>query len=281
MGVLNVGVNFRRSLIGFFILSSAGLTSPSTAHEFWISPQQGQVSVGDEIVGDLKVGIRLKGNSYPYLPNRFQSFKVFSNGSIEDVAGTVGDVPALNTTAKTNGLTVVAHQTIAFRATYNDAALFARYLTEEGLTEFAPIHRARGLPESGFAERYTRCAKLLVQVGPARSVDKDVAVGMPLELVAQNNPYKSGATELKVTLLWQGKPLANRQVTIFHDTNNVTKSKNKPEAARILATTDEAGRATIPLSGPGEYLLNAVQLEPVDDNPVKWQSHWATLGFKL
>ncbi len=77
---------------------------------------------------------------------------------------------------------------------------------------------------------------------------------------------------LPVTLIWQGAPVANRQINIFHDDGAVT---------RTTATTDETGRALIPLSGDGEYLLNAVVLRSVDDAPVAWASHWATLSFRL
>ena len=96
---------------------------------------------------------------------------------------------------------------------------------------------------------------------------------MKLELVAQTNPYKAGVKSLPVVLMWQGKPLANRQINIFHRRFGMT--------ARASAKTDETGRASILLSGQGEYLLNAVHLQAVEKADAVWQSHWATLSFKL
>ena len=93
---------------------------------------------------------------------------------------------------------MIAHHTIDFRVTYADWAVFRRYLADEGLDAFADLHRARGLPETGFAERYTRYAKALVQAGPADPADRDVRVGLPLELVAQANPYAAGVDALPV-----------------------------------------------------------------------------------
>ena len=256
---------------GLVLLTS----SPSIAHEFWISPERGAINPGERITADLKVGQRLRGESYPYLSDRFRSFTRTVGGETRDVAGLEGDIPALSLPAERPGLTVIAHQTVAFRVTYDDWAVFRRYLSDEGLDAFAERHRRRGLPDSGFAERYTRTAKALVQVGSVRPGDSDRLTGMPLELVAGANPYSVGLDRLPVRLLWQGAPLANRQITVFHDAGDAV------EATRRTVITDEEGRASIPLSGAGEYLLNAVHLQPVEDDPVVWSSHWATLSFKL
>lgn len=244
----------------------------ATAHEFWISPQDGKIESGDKIVGDLKVGPKMQGAPYPYLPNRFQFFTVTIGDTTTMIAGNIGDIPALSYVTNRSGLHVIAQHTIAFRVTYSDGAVFQRYLADEGLEGIAERHRARGLPDSGFAERYTRCAKALVQVGPVNSADRDIRVGMPLELVAEANPYASELNDLPVTLTWQGAPVADRQITIWRDDGAIT---------RTIVTTDKAGRALIPLSGKGEYLLNAVYLLPADAPPVFWASHWATLSFKL
>ncbi len=259
---------------GATLIALALVGAPAAAHEFWIAPQDGTVAPGAEIVADLKVGQKLRGEPYPYLSNRFQSFTVTRGDTTTEVAGNEGDIPALSHIADRSGLHVIAQHTIAFRVTYDDWAVFRRYLADEGLDSFADHHRARGLPENGFSERYTRYAKALVQVGPVDPADRDVRTGMPLELVAEANPYAPGVEMVPVTLTWQGAPVANRQINIFRDDGAVT---------RTTATTDEAGRALIPLTGDGEYLLNAVVLRAVEDNdtPVVWASHWATLSFRL
>ncbi len=261
-----------RIAAGAALVALALAGAPAAAHEFWIAPQDGSIAPGAEIVADLKVGQKLRGEPYPYLSNRFQSFTVTVGGATTEVAGNEGDIPALSHVAGRSGLHVIAQHTIAFRVTYDDWAVFRRYLADEGLDSFADLHRARGLPETGFAERYTRCAKALVQVGPVDPADGDVRTGMPLELVAEANPHAPGVDMLPVTLIWRGAPVANRRINIFRDDGVVT---------RTTATTDATGRALIPLSGDGEYLLNAVVLRAVDDTPVVWDSHWATLSFRL
>jgi hypothetical protein len=245
---------------------------PAPAHEFWIEPDSGEINPGDSIVADLKVGKMLNGESYPYLSNRFRAFTDTVGRDTSMIAGNDGDIPAMVEIAARPGLHIIANQTVAFRLTYDDGSKFRDYLAYEGLDRFADLHRERGLPESGFAERYTRYAKALVQVGPVVASDVDVRIGMPFELVAEANPYSPKVQLLRVLLIWHGVPVASHQISIFRNDGVVT---------RTTAITDEAGLASIPLAGGGEYLLNAVYLEPVDDAPVVWESHWASLSFKL
>ena len=41
------------------------------------------------------------------------------------------------------------------------------------------------------------------------------------------------------------------------------------------------GRVLVPLAGGGQFLLNAVQMDPVEHGAVMWESHWALLTFGL
>jgi len=248
-------------------------TSSVAAHEFWISPEVGKVAPGDRLRADLKVGLMLKGEPYPYLSTRFRSFEVAVNQKRHAVAGTQGDLPALADGTAQAGLHVITHQTIAFRANHDDWETFQRYLKEEGLSEFEPIHLERGLPKNGFAERYTRYAKALVQAGSVRADDIDFPTGMAFELTVRVNPYTPGVAHLPVILTWQGKPVAGRQINVFREADG--------EVVRNSVVTDAKGEAVIAMTGAGEYLLNAVHLEPADEPPVVWESHWATLSFKL
>ena len=66
--------------------------------------------------------------------------------------------------------------------------------------------------------------------------------------------------------------MAGRQINIFRDDGGVTRTSVK---------TDADGRAVIAILGDGDYLLNAVLLLPVENQPVVWSSHWASLTFNL
>ncbi len=275
-------MNLKRGITAVAIWVAATLMSftESPAHEFWIALDEGKVAPGGAINADLKVGQMLQGEPYPYLSSYFETFDLVVGQSSVSIEGSEGDIPALKQSDAKAGLNIITHQTIPFRVTYDDWAIFRKYLSDEGLDDFAKFHAARGLPKSGFSERYTRYAKALVQVGPAGRDDIDRPRGMLFELVAGNNPYAPGATHLEVQLFWQGEPASARQINIFRE-NADAGAYTSGTATRTIVITDKDGRARIPLGTAGEYLLNAVFLEPVDNAPVVWSSHWATLSFKL
>jgi len=247
-------------------------TAPAAAHVFWIAPQDYTPRPGEQIVASLKTGQMLKGMDYPYLSDRFQSFTITTRAGTQNAKGFDGDIPALGYVAHEPGLNIIAFHSTPLRVTYVTFEQFAKYLDFEGLPGIAAAHKARGLPKSGFTERYIRYAKALVQVGPPGQKDEDRPLGLQFELVAKANPYAPGIDKLPVVLLWRGKPFADHQIAIYRDDGKVTRS---------LVFTDNAGKAMIPLTSGGEFVLNAVMIEPIKDGKTVWQSHWASLSFKL
>jgi len=240
-----------------------------SAHEFWISLKSGQIGPGDDIVGDLMVGIMMRGNPYPYLPEYIVRFDVTAQRHTDPVGGMPGDLPALNYKTRAAGLQVIVHQTVPFRLTYGDWELFQRYVREEGFPEVEALHLERALPMTGFSERYTRYVKALVQAGPTLPDDADIRTGLPFEIVAEANPYEPGLAALPVRLYWRDQPAPNVQISILHDIGTVE---------RQTVRTDASGRASIKLAS-GSYLLSAVRIDPVENDTVAWHSHWAALSF--
>jgi uncharacterized GH25 family protein len=168
------------------------------------------------------------------------------------------------------GLAVIALQGDAQSITFTDFEAFAAYLKQEGLDHVAGVHERSGKPRSDIVEDYARCAKLLLKVGSGEGADR--AVGLTLELVAERNPYALGADEtLPVRLLYQGKPLADVQITAF--------SKAAPQE-RQHVRTDAGGRARIALPASGPWLLNAVHMvPPAPRGKAHWFSWWASMTF--
>jgi uncharacterized GH25 family protein len=251
-----------------------GLSLPATAHEFWIELKASRVEPGAPIVADMKVGQNFKGDSYPYLKSRFVSFRSTDRAGSRDVKGDEGDTPAVNIRSATKGLQVISYLATAHRLDFDKWEDFVSYVEYEGLGWVAEAHKRRGLPERSFAEEYVRCAKALVQVGDVSASDQDVATGMPLELIAGQNPYAAPAPfELPVTLLWRGKPIGDIQIRVFQNNGTVTETTIR---------TDATGRAVVPLQRGGRFLLNAVHMqEAPPDRAAKWESYWASLTFEV
>lgn len=245
--------------------------SSAAAHEFWIALKSGIVAPGDPVVGDLMVGVLLQGTPYPYLPQSIVRFDAGARGRMEAVPGLPGDLPALHYKTREAGLQVIVHQTVPFRVTYADWDVFRRYLAEEGFPQIEQLHLGRGIPTTGFSERYTRYVKALAQAGPPRPDDRDIRAGMPFELVAEENPYRPGLATLPVRLYWRDREAPDIQISILHRSDSVT---------RRTARTDRDGRLRIPLA-EGTYLLSAVRIDPVENEPVVWSSHWAALSFVI
>ena len=252
---------------------------PAAAHEFWIEPEAPRVDPGETVRAELRVGAMLSGEAYPYLSDQIVTAQLHAPSAILDIEGMEGDLPALSVTPSEPGLHVILYHAAPAYIEYEDFETFVSYLAYEGLDDVVRLHKERGLPESGFSEAYVRNARALLQVGPADPSDLDRPTGMPLELVALQNPFVGGLSELEVQLLWQGAPVPNRQVSVFHRAQG---DDAAGEVTRSLVTTDAGGQATIPLAESGFYLLNAVQMKPASEvEDVNWESHWATLTFAV
>jgi uncharacterized GH25 family protein len=93
---------------------------------------------------------------------------------------------------------------------------------------------------------------------------------LPLELVAETDPYRTHA--LRLRLLYEGKPLAGALVVVF----------NKAEPlAKLKARTDDNGRVEFTLPRSGIWLVTSVHMIPASFfSGYDWQSLWASLTFE-
>ncbi|MEX2553620.1 MAG: DUF4198 domain-containing protein [Actinomycetota bacterium] len=247
------------------------LAQTAIAHEYWIAPESFRVEPGERIQARLLVGQMMEGTELPWLSHQIRSFEISTPQGAVEVQGLEGDLPALSYVPEVPGLHVIAHETFPLELTFDTLEEFEEYLDYEGLGAIIEAHLRRSLPKTDITEAYARSAKALVQVGPVRPDDADRPLGLAFELVALANPYAGGET-LPVRLLWQGQPEAGTQISIFRKNADVDRS---------LVLTDADGRAEIPLAGGGEFLLNAVHIEPVEGEEHVWASTWASLSFGI
>ncbi|RZK88917.1 MAG: DUF4198 domain-containing protein, partial [Hymenobacter sp.] len=174
------------------------------------------------------------------------------------------------------------------------AAQFTAYLREEGL---GPALRQR--EETGQTatkpgrEVYRRCAKALVLAthGPAARLPAPAAdtifnrvLGLPLELVPEQNPYRlrPGAA-LTVRVLAQGQPVPGALVQVWQaGVSTGTQPSAAPAVVHFTTHTNAQGRVLLRLPGAGPYLLATVRMEeaPLNlANRADWLSTWASLTF--
>lgn len=259
------------------VLICAVAAQPITAHEFWIDAEpdgEGQVSA------NLRVGQDLSGSALPYLDTTIKVMTHVSPSLPRPINARLGDRPAISgLKMKERGLHILTVETNPSYIVFKDTLEFEDYLTYEGLTDIAALHRGRGLPETEIAEEYIRNARALVQVGPVGQTDTDRPTGLPFEIVIDGSPFVESQDTFAVRLTWRGTAAADIQIAMFH----VPDAGSSPNATvRTLARTDDDGYAQFKKAGAGEYLLNAVRIAAVEGpGSVVWQSHWASLTFDI
>ena len=198
---VNVAIGLRA--LGIAIALTATPTK-AVSHEFWIDPVRFAPKLGAIVPIVFRIGQDFKGNTYPFVRGLSDRFVVLDGRGERAVKTLDGDDPAADITFSTPGLAIIAHQRKPEEVIFDTFEKFQDNLIYEGLEPIVDMHRKLGMPMSGIRELYARCAKALVSVGSKVS-GADRAVGMPLELVAEKNPYGLAATDvLPVRLLHNG-----------------------------------------------------------------------------
>lgn len=247
---------------------------PLSAHEFWIEPEDFQVAPGAPMKADIKVGEKLDGAAYSFVPPNFRRFEIMMGDSLSDVEGRAGDRPALNMAAPEQGLAVVVHVTRDYKLTYDSWEKFVDFCTHKDFAWAIDRHLERGLPKEQVRELYSRHAKSLIAVGDGAGADR--AAGLEIEIVAGANPYTDDLSgQMPVQVLYQGAPRGEAQVEVFD------RAPDGSVSARTYRT-DAEGRAVIDVAPGHFYLVDSVvmrELEIVDEGEPAWESLWASLTF--
>ena len=248
----------------------------AAAHEFWVDPVEYQIDPGDTLTANIRVGDDMKGAPLTYIPNRVRRFEMATPSGLVEVEPRIGDRPVAVGKLKEQGLHTLIYATADSTIRYVEDGKFTKFLKGKGLDAGVKEHSARGLPDVGFSERYSRYTKALVAVGQGQGQDRER--GLLTEITALANPYTDdlrGGLPVRVTYL--GKPRANAQIEIFSRGRG-----NKVFMSKIQ--TDAQGVATIPITRGRKYMLDAVvlkALDPEDNDGAVWETFWANLTFAV
>lgn len=272
------GVTEKDLMMRFLSLAFFIMATPAAAHELWLEPLAYQVDADGRLEADIVNGEDFKGTKLPYIPRSIQNFSAFAGDTVERVTGRVGDKPGLNQAALAEGLNIVAYQTNPSTLDYQTWEKFQKFIDHKDLGDIRPLHDARGLPEGGFKEVYTRFSKSLFGVGNSDGADR--RVGMETELVALTNPYVDDLSDgMRVQLHYRNDVRANEQIEVFE--------KDPAGAVTInLFRTDDQGVGVFPVKPGHSYMVDAVLMrEPSDQLSVSsnaaWETLWANLTFAV
>ena len=245
------------------------------AHEFWLLPNDFTVEDGTQIEVSLRNGEKMKGIEVPYLPGTIARFELVIGNTVTPVTSRLGDTPAMSLLAPASGLAVVLHLTNPTLLTYKDFSKFQRFVAHKAMLQILDQHAARGLPETGFIEDYSRYAKSLIAIGAGEGADR--AMGLRIEIVALANPYTDDLTAgMPLQVLLDGQPRVAAQLELFVTAPDGT-------ITQIPYITDAKGQVTVPAQSGYTYLADSVDIFALPNNdatagPV-WHSDWASLTY--
>jgi uncharacterized GH25 family protein len=153
---------------------------------------------------------------------------------------------------------------------------FNDYLKAEGLTPALEQRARLHLTDADGSERYSRCAKSIVQVGrfvPEAQSQVGKPVGLPLEIVPEANPYGvPRAATLPVRVIYAGHALAGALVKL---------TKLEDDASPLeVHVTDHEGHATFNMPSSGTWLLNVIWTKALSNtDETDFETVFSSLSF--
>jgi hypothetical protein len=247
------------------------------AHDFWLQPSSFAPAINTPVRVHFRVGDHFAGEPVGRNGDKLiRFFSVAPSGEVTDVVGMEGADPAGVTRFSAPGLYTLAYHGRPSTVSL-EARAFEAYLKEEGLERIIAERAARGESAAPGRELFARSVKAFVRAGPgSSSAGYDRAVGLPLEIVPEADPFAGGIRALPVRLLADGKPLAGALLVVLR--------KDSPTSGKGVeistARTDGDGRAMLELA-PGFLLIKAVHMVRADAaSGADWSSTWTSLTFE-
>jgi hypothetical protein len=242
----------------FALLFGIGGAPAIEAHDFWVQPNEYWAVPNAQTALTLQVGHGPFRQRSPIPLRRIIRFEAIAPSGVSLPLRNVlhlgegsGDGDLILSDA---GTYVVALQTDNRAQVHLPAIRFNDYLRAEGLTPAIMERERRHRMEVDGSEIYSRCAKMLMQIGPLDDQSQAQAsrpLGLPLEIVPERNPYAMPpSSTLAVRVLLEGEPLAGALVKftrLEHD--------EVPVDAQV---TDRAGGARFAMPTTGSWLLSVV-----------------------
>jgi uncharacterized GH25 family protein len=242
-------------LLGLLVCSRASLVM---AHDFWLQPSEYWISADVLTPMTLQVGHGLFRQRSPIPARRITRFEAIApKGAPIDLhehlrLGQAAEDGDFRFT--TPGAYVLVLQTDDGAQTHLPSIRFNDYLKVEGLTPALEQRMRLHQMDADGSERYSRCAKSIVQVGPpgaGTQAQVSKPVGLPLEIVPEANPYGAPrSASLPVRVMYAGRPLAGALVKL-------TDLKNDASPFEVHLT-DHDGRASFVMPTSGSWLLNVI-----------------------
>jgi hypothetical protein len=150
---------------------------------------------------------------------------------------------------------------------------FNAYLEHDGIPLVLEERRRKGILDRDEVEVYSKSVKAYLQAGASQSANFDQALGLPIEIVPEANPYGLELGDsLTVRVLFRGEPLPR---FLLHG------GYEDSDQEVVQLYSDDRGRVTIPITSAGRWYLRGIHLFEVADREHTYESYWASLTFEV
>ena len=282
------------------VLLLVGLLTCTTlvqAHEYWLEPVDSTWQVGDTLKADIKNGVDFAGDKFPFNPAVLSGAGLVSPSARAGLRGRLGNYPAFQMPLQEPGLHLLLLETTRRELVYEDTEAFEEFLEYHALADVINDSEQFSIPDREIKENYYRFSKALVMVDPseidtadtpasepdnsqnesaaqsADAADPSAALEVqeqPLEIILDDSPL--GAETMRAQIRFEGKPLAARQVELFH------RDASK-QVSRTTQRSDDSGYVEFDIAADGDYLINAVWVVKPDKPSADLISLWSSLFF--
>jgi len=261
----------KKILLSFVLIVGLGLAQ---AHEFWMQPVNFFLKPGEHLLVSFKVGEGFMGEPWDLAAHKIERLDLHRPTQSRNVIDSVyRDLKKNNLSLrlKDEGTYLLAMQSDnAFIAM--EADKFNAYLTEDGLDDILDARKKTNTLDQPSKEYFRRHSKLLVQVGKKTDNTFSKVVGLPLEIIPEQNPYALKIGDpIGFKVLFEGKPLFGAKVRIWNRFENRTTLQN--------IYTEKTGLVETRVSNPGMWMVSVVKMVPSKQGDAEWQSHWASLVY--
>lgn len=253
----------------------ASLSIPLQSHDFWIVPPEA-CSKGDSI--QLRA---LSGMDFPISVNASDPSKYKrrililpdGNDGRLDAAGIGENMGLLDFESNKSGIHIVAVETEPKLITL-EADEFNAYLVSDGLPHIYRLRSEEKTLDQVGHERYSKSPKALIQVGNDDMGDPSRVVGLPLEIVPLDNPFKLKIGDtLRVRVLFKGEPLQDANLGWDHP------GDGEPPSGTVRSNSD--GDALVPIQSVGLMTIRLTHMTRPKAEGYEWESFWTTLTFRI
>jgi len=263
------------ALLGIWVAAAPA----ASAHEFWLEPTAFNAPAGGPIGIYVCNGSGFEGWSLPRDPRRIEEFVAVGPDGSHPVVGLDGSEPAGIVRLTGAGSYVLAYRSNRAMTVQPDEK-FDAYLREKGLDAALATRNKERHGGGRVRESYSRYAKSLVRVSNrtdsasrVTGSPPDRVIGLPLEIVAENDLFATNQDTKTFRVLYRGKPLAGVLVSAMRPGTTDTD---------VTARTDSSGRVQFSLRKGGAWRIAAVHMvAPPSDVDADWDSLWASLTFEL